>query len=61
MNCFCGLMNLFYRYIVRGIYNVFVWVVNEISKEMVIVIVDVVNDIKNLNLIYIFIDLFYNG
>lgn len=61
MNLFCGLMNLFYRYIVRGIYNVFVWVVNEISKEMVIVIVDVVNDIKNLNLIYIFIDLFYDG
>lgn len=61
MDLFCGLMNLFYRYIVRGIYNVFVWVVNEISKEMVIVIVDVVNDIKNLNLIYIFIDLFYNG
>lgn len=54
-------MNLFYRYIVRGIYNLFVWVVNEISKEMVIVIVDVVNDIKNLNLIYIFIDLFYDG
>lgn len=61
MNFFCGLMNLFYRYIVRGIYNVFVWVVNEISKEKVIVIVDVVNDIKNLNLIYIFIDLFYDG
>lgn len=61
MDLFCGLMNLFYRYIVRGIYNVFVWVVNEISKEMVIVIVDVVNDIKNLNLIYIFIDLFYGG
>lgn len=61
MDLFCGLMNLFYRYIVRGIYNVFVWVVNEISKEMVIVIVDVVNDIKNLNLIYIFIDLFYDG
>lgn len=61
MDLFCGLMNLFYRYIVRGIYNVFVWVVNEISKEMVIVIVDVVNDIKKLNLIYIFIDLFYDG
>lgn len=61
MDLFCGLMNLFYRYIVRGIYNVFVWVVNEISKEMVIVIVDVVNDIKNLNLIYIFIDFFYDG
>lgn len=54
-------MNLLYRYTARGTYNVSVWAVNEISKETATVIVDVVNDIKNLNLTYTSTDLSYDG